>query len=130
MNYLAALLILHIKDEIKAFWCLEYLLYRKNWRMVYNDQTPKLISLLDLVRVRLNKDDPILLKHLEKSDMSMAAAFSPIFITLFIYQIPFDIATRLFECFMLEGETSLLRVIFKMLNHKRKKLLGLFEHEL
>lgn len=42
----------------------------------------------------------------------MAAAFSPIFITLYIYQIPLNIAIRVFELFMLEGEIVLLKVLF------------------
>lgn len=50
MNYVAALLLIYIKDETKSFWCLTNLLHRKNWRMIYNDNTPKLINLLDLVR--------------------------------------------------------------------------------
>jgi hypothetical protein len=36
MNYLAAMLLLYIEDEVKCFWCLVYLLHRKNWRQVYN----------------------------------------------------------------------------------------------
>jgi len=85
MNYVAAMMLLYIEDEVKVFWCLVHLLYRKNWREVYADNTPKLMSLLDLVKERLEKDDIELLHHLECEDLSMAAAFSPIFITLYIY---------------------------------------------
>ena len=46
MNYLAALLLIHIKDEVKAFWCFVNLLFRKNWRMIYDNNTPKLMNLL------------------------------------------------------------------------------------
>jgi hypothetical protein len=53
VNYLAAMLLIHIEDEIKAFWCLINLLYRRNWRMIYDDNTPKLMSLLDLLRTRM-----------------------------------------------------------------------------
>lgn len=88
MNYLAAVLLLYIEDEVKVFWCMVSLLFRKNWREIYNDNTPKLMNLLDLVKQRLDKDDKELLLHLENEDLSMAAAFSPIFITLFIYQVP------------------------------------------
>ena len=130
MNYLAALLLYQIKDEVKAFWCLIDLLYRKNWRMIYDDSTPKLINLLDLVKMRLQKEDPQLFKHLEEEDVSMVAAFSPIFIALYIYQIPLEIAVRIFECFLFEGEKALLKVLFKMLAHKRKKIMELKEFEL
>jgi len=66
MNYVAAILLIEIKDEVKAFWCLINLLHKKNWRMIYNTNTPKLVNLLDIVRDRVAKDDPILLKHIEE----------------------------------------------------------------
>jgi hypothetical protein len=88
------------------------------------------MNLLDLVKQKLYKEDPVLLDHLEEQDLSMAAAFSPVFITLFIYQIPLEIATRIFEFFILDGEMALLKVLFKMLDHKRDKMLELTESEL
>lgn len=125
MNYLAALLLIYIKDEVKAFWCFVYLMHRKNWREVYNHNTPKLHSLLNLVQERLQKEDPVLLNHLLRYDLEMAAAFSPLFITLYIYRIPIKDATRIFEAFILDGELALIKILFKMLEHKRDKLLSL-----
>jgi hypothetical protein len=93
--------------------------------MVYDDNTPKLMSLLSLLRERLNTHLPDLLCHLDNRDISLVAAFSPIFLTLYIYHIPVPIATRFFEAFLFEGETVLLRILFKLLNHKRKKILTL-----
>ena len=125
MNYLAAILLIHIQDEVKAFWCLVYLLFRKNWRRIYDNNTPKLMSLLEIVQMRLMKDDPELLDHLESEGVQMEAAFSPLFITIFIYSIPISIATRIFEYFIVEGETALLKVLFRLLEWSRDKLMGL-----
>ena len=61
MNYLAALLLIEIKDELKVFWCLFTLLFRRNWRMVYDEHTPKLMNMLALIKDRLMKDDAPLL---------------------------------------------------------------------
>lgn len=55
INYLAAMLIIQIEDEERAFWCLQHILCRRNWRMVYDNNTPKLMSLLDLLRDRMLK---------------------------------------------------------------------------
>jgi hypothetical protein len=66
MNYLAAVLLIYIDDEVKAFWCLFYILFRKNWRKVYDDNTPKLMNLLDLVKNKLLKTDIKLFNHLER----------------------------------------------------------------
>lgn len=53
MNYLAALLLIEIKDEQRVFWCMFSLLFQRNWRMVYDVHTPKLMNLLALINDRL-----------------------------------------------------------------------------
>jgi hypothetical protein len=58
MNYLAGLLLIEIKDEVKVFWCLLSLLFKRNWRMIFEENTPKLMNLLSLIHDRLEKDDP------------------------------------------------------------------------
>jgi hypothetical protein len=130
MNYLAAILLINIEDETKTFWCLVFLLHRKNWRMIFNDKMPKLMNMLNLVEQKLLKEDPKLLNHMSSQSLDMVTAFSPIFISLFIYQVPIELGTRIFEYFIVEGETVLLKIIFNMLRHKRKKILGLFEGDL
>ena len=50
VNYLASLLLMYIDDENSAFWCLVYLLDRRNWRQIYSVNTPKLHSILELVK--------------------------------------------------------------------------------
>lgn len=44
--------------------------------------------------------------------------------------MPLDIATRIFEVFIIEGETSLIKILFKMLHHKEKKIMGMEDGEL
>lgn len=61
MNYLAAVLLYVVKDEVQSFWCLFSLLFKRNWRMIFDDNTPKLMNLLQLINERLTKDDPKLL---------------------------------------------------------------------
>ena len=57
----------------------------------------------------------------------MGAAFSPLFITLYIYQIEHEYAMRIFESFILDGEEALLRVLYRMLELKGDKLCSLTE---
>lgn len=65
VNYLAAILLIYIEDEASVFWCLVHLLYRKNWRMIYDDNTPKLVSLLELLRERMLQRMPDILAYLD-----------------------------------------------------------------
>ena len=60
----------------------------------------------------------------------MGAAFSPLFITLYIYEIEYDYAMRIFESFILDGEQALLRVLYKMIELKQNKILQMEEIEL
>lgn len=125
MNFLVGIMLIYIKDEEKTFWAFTSLLFKKNWRMIYGDKTPKLISLLGLIEGKIHKEFPALLTHFKQNMINMAAAFSPLFISLYVYQIPLDIATRVFELFIVEGETILIKILFKMLSHKQQKLLSL-----
>jgi hypothetical protein len=43
---------------------------------------------------------------------------------------PFDVATKLFELFILDGELVLIRVILKMIELKQKVILALIDTDL
>ena len=88
------------------------------------------MSLLDLLRDRMLRHMPEILYHIESQDLSLAAAFSPVFLTLFIYHIPLPVGIRILELFIVEGESALIRVLLKMLDLKRDKILILYEHAL
>jgi len=42
INYIVALMLLHIEDEEQVFWCLVNLMERYAWRWLYVDGLPKL----------------------------------------------------------------------------------------
>ena len=58
MNYVAAMLLMHIQEEEKVFWCLVYLLNRKNWRTIYMEDMPKLMELIESVEKKLEDKYP------------------------------------------------------------------------
>ena len=60
----------------------------------------------------------------------MVAAFSPIFITLYIYKVPLKVATRIFESFIVGGEAALIKILFKMMAHKRRKIMSMNDEKL
>ena len=100
-------------------------MHRMNWRYIFNNNTPKLLSLLDLLADRLHASTPSVLAHLHQQDLSLAACFSPIFLTLCIYHLPLPFATRIFECFLAEGEGILVRMVLRLVEINRNKILGL-----
>jgi hypothetical protein len=40
-----------------------------------------------------------------------------------VYDVPIEVATRIFELFLLEGEDVLMKLLLKMVKIKQKKLL-------
>ena len=61
INYIVGMLLMHIQDEEKAFWCLLYIMNRKNWRCIYQESMAKLFELLALVETRLAEEFPAVL---------------------------------------------------------------------
>lgn len=60
----------------------------------------------------------------------MPAAFSSLFITLFVYDLPKEEAGLVFELFLLEGEKVLIKLLIRMIRYKQKAILALHEFEL
>ena len=103
---------------------------KKNWRQVYTHNFPKLKSLTRLLETRLAKEFPKVLRHLKANYLEVEGTFSPHFMTLYVYLAPVEIATRLFEIFILDGEIAIIRVILRMIELKQKNILALEDVEL
>ena len=52
------MLLMHVQDEEKVFWCMIYLLNRYNWRRIYTEEMPKLMELIDIVEKHLGTHYP------------------------------------------------------------------------
>lgn len=50
------MLLMHIQDEEKVFWCLVFILNRNQWRSIYMDEMPKLMEIIDILDEKLKKD--------------------------------------------------------------------------
>ena len=127
LNYIAAMLLMHIQEEENVFWCLVSILHGKGWRTIYTPEMPKLMHLIDIVEQKLKEDWPNVAEHLERENFTVGAAFSPLFITLYIYQIEHQHAMRIFEYFILDGEESLLRILYRLIDLKGDKICSLQE---
>ena len=131
LNYVVGMMLYYIKDEEQVFWCLFSLMQQKwEWRWIYTEGLPKLQSLLQLLENHLHQEFPLIKKHLRDNCLEISGTFSPLFMTLFVYMTPFDVATRLFELFLLDGELVLIKLLLKMIEVKQRKILALEDTEL
>ena len=90
----------------------------KNYRLVYTHNFPKLKSMTKLLENRLQQEFPRVFRHLKNNFLEIEGTFSPHFMTLFVYLTPVEIATRLFEIFLLDGDNALIRIILHMIELK------------
>ena len=79
---------------------------------------------------RMEQEFPVILNHLNDNFMMVQAAFTPHFMTLFVYLTPVEIATRLFEVFILDGDLAIVRLLLRMIELKQSELLRRRETEL
>ena len=55
MNFIAAMLLLHISDEEDAFWCLVYVMFARDWRSIFVDNAKKIENLVADLAIYLKK---------------------------------------------------------------------------
>lgn len=94
------------------------------------DDMPKLMEIIETLNENLQSDFPHISQHLDDEDFTIGAAFSPLFITLYIYQIEHANSMRIFEYFILDGEQALMNILWRILELKGDKICELYEMEL
>ena len=70
MNYIAAIILINVKDEEKSFWVLVYLMQTLKWNEVFSDNTPRVIKIIKEIHKLLDKNINDLMLHIEENDVS------------------------------------------------------------
>ena len=131
MNFIVALLLKHLQSEEDAFYCFVHVMENHQWRHCFDMQTSKLICLLGFLECVLETAWPNVYNHImEEIEISLVPVFSSILQTIFIYDSPENVATQIFDVFLLDGETVIFTLLLKMIEHKEQKILSLLDHDL
>lgn len=125
MGFIVGMLLIHMESEEMAFWTFVQIMYDKNWRLVFKRGTPKLVSMLESLGRQIKKRHPEVHRHFAVEGVEMMVCFSQYFITLFMYDTPFDMAFRIMDLFLLEGEHVLFNLLLKMIMLKKEKILSI-----
>jgi len=123
MSYIAAILILHIIDEITAFCVLEEIMSGFKWRELYVQGMPKLLSLVATLKDKVKLHLPNLYNHIETNGVYFEGLFSPMFMTLFMSCAPLSLAVRIFDLFLVEGEDIILQCIINILELMQEQIM-------
>jgi len=130
MGFIVGCLFTHIKNEELTFWAFVQVMFEMNWRLMFKNGTPKLLTMINKLTKQVKLRHPDLWEHLAKHDLSFLSCFTQYLITVFLYDIPKDISVRVFDLFLLEGERVLYDLLLKMLYVKKARIMQLEGQEL
>jgi len=123
MNFIAAMLLLHLRDERLAYLCFLYIMFEHNWRLLYTSNMQLLYSLIDQLTMRLKEEVPRVYKHFKGGDMSVMGMFSHVFLTAFVYRTPLEFSVRVFDIFLLDKEEALISTLVKIIKLMQERIL-------
>ncbi|KAK0410337.1 hypothetical protein QR680_005073 [Steinernema hermaphroditum] len=125
MSQIAALFLMYM-DEEDAFWCLHSLMVTKRHRMhgFFVPGFPKLQRFQAHYEKVLQSHLSRVKKHLDK------AFIPPIYLTkwwfgCFLDRVPFSLALRIWDVFLLEGDSILIAMAFTIMKMHRKTIKNL-----
>ena len=144
MNIVAAWLLKYLQEpnfkgqleynEEDAFFMLIHVCVRLRWRDVYIPSMIKFIEMSTLIEEILSTTYPKVHKHMEmNSDLRVQDMFQRQIITIFISELSEhnpELATHIFDVFLLEGEIVFYTLIIKFIEHSHDKILELDDENL
>ncbi len=75
MNYIAAMLLLYVKDEEAAFLCMLDIMARQNWGRIYVDELQGLVALVEKLRLRIRSEVPKVYAKFAEFDVPLPCDF-------------------------------------------------------
>uniref|UniRef100_A0A1I8AF71 Rab-GAP TBC domain-containing protein n=1 Tax=Steinernema glaseri TaxID=37863 RepID=A0A1I8AF71_9BILA len=125
MSQIAALFLMYM-DEEDAFWSLHSLMVNKKYHMhgFFAPGFPKLQRFQAHYEKVLHSHLPRIKKHLDK------AGIPPIYLTkwwfgCFLDRVPFSLALRIWDVFLLEGDSILIAMAYTIMKMHRKTIKNL-----
>lgn len=122
MSQIAALFLMYL-DEEDAFWCLHQLMVSPKHTMhgFFVPGFPKLSRFEEHFKKVLKKYKPRVFKYLEKQDIPY------IYLTkwwfgCFLDRVPFSLALRLWDVFLVEGDCILIAMAFNIMKMHEKSI--------
>lgn len=110
LNYVAALLLLVLPTEERAFWVLATLLECVLYRDMHTEDLLGCHVEMRVLWALLHKKMPVLAAHLKSVDFEMSMVSTEWLLTVFVKSVPAETAARILDCTLCEGSKVLYRV--------------------
>jgi hypothetical protein len=131
MAFVAGLLLTYMPEE-DAFWTLVALLQGPRHALagMYAPGLPRFAEVMHVFSTLVKETTPRLAAHFQSLGVDHAMYASQWFITLFTYSFPFDVVTRIWDMWALEGWKVVYRVALAVLKANERALLQMDFDEL
>lgn len=128
MSYLVAMLLLYM-DSFEAFVALANMLNANHFYSFFRMNADEIAKHVDVIKILMKSCLPSIYDHLVlKHDINCQLFILDWFLTLFSKSLPLDIAARVWDIYLCDGEIELYRVTLGLLQYFSKTLLeGGFE---
>jgi len=132
MSQIAALLLMYLNSDEDAFWALSQLMVGTKYNMhgFFIPSFPKLMRFQDHHDKILLKKLKRLQKHLMANNMDTGIYTLKWFFQCFLDRIPFSLVIRVWDLYLLEGESIMITMAYNILKMHRKTLLKMGMDEL
>ncbi|GAB0097178.1 USP6 N-terminal-like protein [Sergentomyia squamirostris] len=124
MSSVAGLLLMYM-DEEEAFWALNALFTDEKYAMhgLFIEGFPKLTRFLSHHDRLLDRFMPRLKRHLDKHHVDSVLYSLKWFFVVFVERIPFSLALRVWDVYLLEGERVMTAMAYTILKMHKNRLL-------
>lgn len=126
MGFIAAMLLTYMNEET-VFFVLHSLMKKYNMEGFYLTGFPELRKTFYIMMSLIRKFLPKVFNKLVEGEVMTSMYASEWFITLFSRELHFDILSRIFDSFLLEGFKIIYRISIALFKLKEKEILNSFE---
>lgn len=124
MNFIAAIILMHVPNEILACQIFTKVLQQDNWARIFINSTPKLFDLSKEILDKLQTENINLFSHLVNEDICMEVLLASPLMTLFANTLSFAESTHVLNLFMLEGEKAIVELVLNIYNNMTPEILA------
>ena len=126
MNFIAGMFITFMPEE-QAFWMLVAIMNDAPCRMrhLFGESMQEAHQVLYVAERLIAKFQPKLSKHFKKEHVHITMFATQWLLTIFTCSFPFDVVTRVWDCFIVEGWKVVYRVMLALLDVVASDLLKL-----
>jgi hypothetical protein len=126
MGFVVAVLLLHM-PEVEAFTTFRQMMLGRQFlmRQLFQPGFPLLQHFFGVLRNLLGRYLPALSEHLAELGIDVAFFASHWFLTLFAYQFPAPLVSRIWDLFFAEGWSAVFKVTLALLQWDEAALLGM-----